>query len=157
MRANEFTRHSVLKVITIGWSHFQSASNKPLKFVCFTREPTSSPVLTKWWNKELMLATYAQRLPILVANILAPKFGFGPDWLLRCVPAGVDFTGLTHCGPVTHIWWYWSVSTLVQVKAWCHQAPSHYLNQCWPRYLHDGVLWHSLATIFMGSTQDINQ
>ena len=24
-------------------------------------------------------------------------------------------------------------STLVQVMAWCHQAPSHYLNQCWPR------------------------
>ena len=24
-------------------------------------------------------------------------------------------------------------SALVQVMAWCHQAPSHYLNQCWPR------------------------
>ena len=23
-------------------------------------------------------------------------------------------------------------SALVQVMAWCHQAPSHYLNQCWP-------------------------
>ena len=23
-------------------------------------------------------------------------------------------------------------STLVQVMAWCHQAPSHYLSQCWP-------------------------
>ena len=26
-------------------------------------------------------------------------------------------------------------STLVQVKAWCHQATSHYLSQCWPRCL----------------------
>ena len=26
-------------------------------------------------------------------------------------------------------------STLVQVMAWCHQATSHYLNQCWPRSL----------------------
>ena len=26
-------------------------------------------------------------------------------------------------------------SSLVQVMAWCRQAPSHYLNQCWPRYL----------------------
>ena len=25
------------------------------------------------------------------------------------------------------------LSTLVQVMAWCHQATSHYLNQCWPR------------------------
>ena len=24
-------------------------------------------------------------------------------------------------------------STLVQVMAWCHQAASHYLIQCWPR------------------------
>ena len=26
-------------------------------------------------------------------------------------------------------------STLVQVMAWCHQATSHYLNQCLPRFM----------------------
>ena len=26
-------------------------------------------------------------------------------------------------------------STLVQVMAWCCQTTSHYLNQCWPRFL----------------------
>ena len=26
-------------------------------------------------------------------------------------------------------------STLVQVMAWCRQAPTHYLSQCWPRSL----------------------
>ena len=26
-------------------------------------------------------------------------------------------------------------STLVQEMAWCHQATSHYLSQCWPRFL----------------------
>ena len=26
-------------------------------------------------------------------------------------------------------------STLVQLMAWCHQATSHYLGKCWPRYL----------------------
>ena len=30
-------------------------------------------------------------------------------------------------------------STLVQVMAWCHHATSHYLSQCWPRYL---AIWH---------------
>ena len=30
-------------------------------------------------------------------------------------------------------------STLVQVMAWCRQATSHYLNQCWPRSLPCGV------------------
>ena len=40
------------------------------------------------------------------------------------------------------IWTWWmsldlndEKSTLVQVMAWCHQAASHYLNQCWPRSL----------------------
>ena len=27
------------------------------------------------------------------------------------------------------------VSTLVQVMAWCHQATSHYLSQCWLRFM----------------------
>ena len=36
--------------------------------------------------------------------------------------------------------WMWTDftddhSTLVQVMAWCHQATSHYLSQCWPRSL----------------------
>ena len=26
-------------------------------------------------------------------------------------------------------------STFVQVMAWCHQATSHYLSQCWPRFM----------------------
>ena len=24
-------------------------------------------------------------------------------------------------------------STVAHAMAWCHQAPSHYLNQCWPK------------------------
>ena len=31
----------------------------------------------------------------------------------------------------SNIWWHRSGSTLAQVIAWCHQAPSHHLNQCW--------------------------
>ena len=31
--------------------------------------------------------------------------------------------------------WLNDQSTLVQVMAWCRQAPSHYLSQCWPRSL----------------------
>ena len=34
-------------------------------------------------------------------------------------------------------------STLVQVMAWCHQATSHYLNQCWPKSMFPyGVTRH---------------
>ena len=50
-------------------------------------------------------------------------------------------------------------STSVQVTAWCHQATSHYLSQCWPRSMSpNGVtrpqwvnsLWPS-DVIFVGS------
>ena len=40
-------------------------------------------------------------------------------------------------------------STLVQVMAWCCQATSHYLRQCWPRSM---LLWNSffiLSTIIV--------
>ena len=37
-------------------------------------------------------------------------------------------------------WMSWDLpedkSTLVQVMAWCRQASSHYLSQCWPRSVH---------------------
>ena len=32
--------------------------------------------------------------------------------------------------------------TLVQVRAWCHQAPSLYLNQSWPSSMMPHGIWH---------------
>ena len=44
-------------------------------------------------------------------------------------------------------------STLVQVMAWCHQATSHYLSQCWPRSLSPYGIprpqWVNLKWIWM--------
>ena len=37
----------------------------------------------------------------------------------------------THWRHNDAIWLHRTWSTLVQVMAWCHQAPSHYLSQCW--------------------------
>ena len=37
-------------------------------------------------------------------------------------------------------------STLVQVMAWCRQATSHYLSQCWPRYLSQYDVTRSLQS-----------
>ena len=48
--------------------------------------------------------------------------------------------------------WHISGSTLAQVVAWCRQAPSHYLNQCW---LISEVIWHSPEGDFAGNAQDI--
>ena len=42
----------------------------------------------------------------------------------------------THC-EIAYRWMPHNLTnekpTLVQVMAWCHQATSHYLSQCWPR------------------------
>ena len=43
--------------------------------------------------------------------------------------------------PSNVIWWHRSWSTVAAAMACCHQAPSHYLNQCWLLISED--LWHS--------------
>ena len=40
-------------------------------------------------------------------------------------------------------------STLVQVMAWCRQAPSHYLSQCWPRSPYGVTRPQRVNTIFL--------
>ena len=99
-----FIGYSVLKVITIRWSQFQSVSKRKhsnfhLIWKCgwlfisthLTRESTASTVLTKCWNWELMLATNCGNpctdghhgwwptfwLPTVVSQIA--KF-MGPTW-----------------------------------------------------------------------------
>ena len=50
-------------------------------------------------------------------------------------------------------------STLVQVMAWCRQATSHYLSQCWPRsmspngvtraqWVNEPIVWHLMNISF---------
>ena len=53
--------------------------------------------------------------------------------------------------PGDAIWWHRSVSTKAQVMAWCHQAPSHYLNQFW--LFFKCVLQHSTENNFTVSTK----
>ena len=57
--------------------------------------------------------------------------------------------------PSDVIWRHRAGSTLVQVMAWCRQAPSHYLNQCW--LIISNVLWHSCESIFLRRSDDNHQ
>ena len=45
--------------------------------------------------------------------------------------------------PDDTLWYYWTFSRLVQVMACCHQATSHYLNQCWPIISEVQQVWKS--------------
>ena len=56
------------------------------------------------------------------------------DLTWQIAVASIQFSPLTLCGLVTpYIGWHRSRSILAQVMAWCLMAPSHYLNQYWPR------------------------
>ena len=52
--------------------------------------------------------------------------------------------------PSDAIWQHISGSTLAQVMAWCSQAPSHYLNQCW--LIISKVLWPPYTKISLKIT-----
>ena len=56
--------------------------------------------------------------------------------------------------PSDAIWRHRSMSTLVQVMAWCCQAASHYLNQCW--LVISKVLWGSREDNFTRDTSAVN-
>ena len=45
----------------------------------------------------------------------------------------IDDWGLSY--EIVLRWISLDLPTLVQVMAWCHQAPCHCLSQCWPRYM----------------------
>ena len=72
-------------------------------------------------------------------NSLAPgKF----EWNFRHVVMFKQILVIDGCGISCEIAIIWmsldftdDQSTLVQVMAWCRQATSHYLSQCWPKSL----------------------
>ena len=59
----------------------------------------------------------------------------------------LDVAAINTLWPSDAIWRYRSGSILAQAMAWCRQAPSHYLNQCW--LIISQVLWHSSDGIIM--------
>ena len=58
-------------------------------------------------------------------------------WFLRCTDFQSCLTDWSSHDNVLR-WMPWDLtdkSTMVQVMAWCHQAISHHLSQCWPRFI----------------------
>ena len=70
-------------------------------------------------------------------------------------PSCLGLNVLTYCGLLMPYDNKDLVSTLLQVMACCHQATSHYLNQCW--CLINEVLWYSSEAIFTRNAQDFKQ
>ena len=73
-----------------------------------------------------------------IVNSLAPgKFEWNFKYLILQIISVIDGWGIS-CELALR-WMSLDLtddkSTLVQVMAWCRQATSHYLSQCWPRSL----------------------
>ena len=68
-----------------------------------TRQPTASPVLTKWWKSELMLATNFGSLCPKVTKAGSQNFGYQIWYCTRLLTK--------------------DCTTMVQVMAWCLMAP----------------------------------
>ena len=83
------TRHSVLKVITIGWSHLQLASNKPLK-LCLICMGGLLLLVAIWQENqqqslckpthEKKLATVTDHRELMVTKMLTASRDLGRDW-----------------------------------------------------------------------------
>ena len=73
----------------------------------------------------------------LINSLTPGRFKVNFRWVIFKLILVVNGWGIS-CE--TALIWVWldhtyDKSTLVQVMAWCRQATSHYLNQCWPRSL----------------------
>ena len=109
------------------WSLYKAASKfygLSKRVVFLNREIIHDFIRTdhsKWWN----LCAFAKTLLISLHRF-------------HCVTKN---SALNSLWPSDAIWWQRFGSTVAQVMAWCCQAPSHYLNQCW--FIITGVLWLS--------------
>ena len=74
-------------------------------------------ILTHWpWGGVAVIQRVYIMFKVIIQNI---GFSTGSEIALRQIPQHLTNEN----------------STLVPVIAWCHQAPSHYLSQCWPEVL----------------------
>ena len=112
---------------------------------CWSRSPTPYRVTRPQWVKATRtchspILSYSTdvEIPTNILNSLAPgKFEWNFKYLIFQIISVID--GWVISCELALRWMSLDLtddkSTLVQVMAWCRQATSHYLSQCWPRSL----------------------
>ena len=95
----------------------------------------TSNYLNQCWLRPVM--TYIITRPQGVNSLAPGKFEWNFRYVIFKLILGIDGWGL-FC-EIVLIWMSLDFtddqSTLVHVMAWCRQATSHYVSQCWPRSL----------------------
>ena len=96
--------------------------------------------IDSWYTRVIFLSLWGMwhAQPYIWFNSLAPgNFEWNFRYLIFQIISVIDGWGIS-CELALR-WMSLDLtddkSTLVQVMAWCRQATSHYLSQCWPRSL----------------------
>ena len=97
--------------VSIGWSNVQAPEQTLQTHLCVTRPRWVNSLIPGKFESNL-------RKEIFKLTLVNGGWGISYEIALRWMPLHLT-----------------DKSTLVQVMAWCHQATSHYLSQCWPRSL----------------------
>ena len=79
----------------------------------------SSVISLSWYLNSLAPGKFEWNFRHLIFKQILVTDGWGISCEIAMIWMSLDFTD--------------DQSTLVPVMAWCRQAPSHYLSQCWPR------------------------
>ena len=107
--------------MSIRWYQFNSSQllMKHLylvSVVCRLGVQQAGPILTHW-----PLGKFEWNFRYVIFKQILVIGAWGISCEIALIWMSLDFTD--------------AQSTLVQVMAWCRQAASHYLSQCWPRFL----------------------
>ena len=118
------------------WTWTRASHSRVICWICPNTDVASiSGVLHFVWP-------LAQSLSSMVKPTRSPNSSWHSLWDLRGTQAPQLRQSNNTLGGLVKLPWYEchldftdDQSTLVQVMAWCRQATSHYLSQCWPRSL----------------------
>ena len=123
-------------IMSISTCSNQSGTKPNLVAKILTKEPTASPVFTKWWNCELMLAT---NLPILVTyaqmvtKVGSQNFDYQIWFCTKLLMFGIRPAGLILCMRPANERQYYSVTPSHWLGAYTEWAldQGHQQAQAW--------------------------
>ena len=95
--------------------------DKPLSESMMVSLPTHICVTRPQWVNSLAPVKFEWNFRYVIFNQILVTDGWGISCEIAPIWTSLDFTD--------------DQSALVQVMAWSRQATSHYLSQCWPRFL----------------------
>ena len=115
-----FTVHNECWLFYSEW-YFLSIYGVVKGFTVIEIERLSSWLVNHTWVNSLVPGRFKVNFRWVILKLILVVNGWGISCETALIWVSLDHT--------------YDKSTLVQVMAWCRQATSHYLSQCWPRSL----------------------